>query len=49
MKSDVMKAGVEKSPQRALLKSMGYTDAQIKRPLVGIVNSFNEVVPGHIH
>ncbi|MDR2966167.1 MAG: dihydroxy-acid dehydratase [Treponema sp.] len=49
MKSETMKAGVEKAPQRSLLKSMGYSDEQIKRPLVGIVNSFNEVVPGHVH
>ncbi|MDR1869682.1 MAG: dihydroxy-acid dehydratase [Treponema sp.] len=49
MTSDTMKAGVENAPKRALLKAMGYTDAQIERPLIGIVNSFNEVVPGHIH
>ena len=36
-------------PQRSLLKSMGYTDAQIRRPIIGIVNSKNEVIPGHIH
>ncbi|MDR0289597.1 MAG: dihydroxy-acid dehydratase [Treponema sp.] len=47
--SDAMKSGVENAPKRALLKAMGYTDAQIAKPLVGIVNSFNEVVPGHIH
>jgi dihydroxy-acid dehydratase len=44
-----MKSGVENAPKRALLKAMGYTDTQIEKPLVGIVNSFNEVVPGHIH
>jgi dihydroxy-acid dehydratase len=44
-----MKSGVENAPKRALLKAMGYTDAQIEKPLVGIVNSFNEVVPGHFH
>ncbi len=49
MNSDTMKAGLENAPKRSLLKAMGYTDAQISRPLVGIVNSFNEVVPGHIH
>ena len=49
MKSDVMKSGYINAPKRALFKSMGYTDEQLKRPLVGIVNSFNEVVPGHIH
>src|SRR5215471_10514585 len=49
MNSDAVKTGIENAPKRALLKAMGYTDAQIERPLVGIVNSFNEVVPGHIH
>ena len=49
MNSDMMKSGVVNAPKRALLKAMGYTGAQIEKPLVGIVNSFNEVVPGHIH
>ncbi|MDR0290128.1 MAG: dihydroxy-acid dehydratase [Treponema sp.] len=49
MNSDAMKSGVENAPKRALLKAMGYTDTQIEKPLVGIVNSFNEVVPRHIH
>ncbi len=49
MNSDKMKLGLEKTPQRALLKADGYTDEQIARPLIGIVNSFNEIVPGHIH
>ena len=49
MNSDIMKTGTHRAPQRSLLKAMGYTDRQIKQPLIGIVNSFNEVVPGHIH
>ena len=49
MNSDKMKSGVENAPKRALLKAMGYTGLQIERPIVGIVNSFNEVAPGHIH
>ena len=44
-----MKLGAERAPQRSLFKAMGYTDAQIKKPLIGIVNSFNEIIPGHIH
>ena len=44
-----MKLGAERAPQRSLLKAMGYTDTQIKKPLIGIVNSFNEIIPGHIH
>ena len=49
MISDKMKTGVERAPQRSLLKAMGMTDKQIRKPLIGIVNSFNEVIPGHIH
>ena len=49
MRSNNIKSGVERAPQRSLLKAMGYTDYQLKKPLIGIVNSFNEVVPGHIH
>ncbi|PKM63209.1 MAG: dihydroxy-acid dehydratase [Firmicutes bacterium HGW-Firmicutes-21] len=49
MNSDRIKKGIERSPQRSLLKAMGYTDSDIKKPLIGIVNSFNEIVPGHIH
>ena len=49
MTSDVMKSGAENAPKRALLKASGYDDEQINRPLVGIVNSYNEIVPGHIH
>ena len=49
MRSDEMKLGAERAPQRSLFKAMGYTDGQIRKPLIGIVNSFNEIVPGHIH
>jgi dihydroxy-acid dehydratase len=44
-----MKKGIEKSPHRSLFKAMGYTDEEIVRPMVGIVNSANEIIPGHIH
>ena len=49
MRSDQMKSGLEKAPHRSLFKAMGYTDAEIQRPLIGIVNSANEIIPGHIH
>ncbi len=49
MKSDAMKEGFMRAPQRSLLYALGLTKEEINRPLVGIVNSFNEVVPGHIH
>lgn len=48
MKSDRVKKGIGRAPHRALFKSMGYTDEELKRPLVGIANSANEIVPGHI-
>ncbi|HPB17810.1 MAG TPA: dihydroxy-acid dehydratase, partial [Clostridia bacterium] len=49
MNSDKIKKGVEACPKRSLLKAMGYTNSQIAKPLIGIVNSYNEVVPGHMH
>ncbi|MFA5537527.1 MAG: dihydroxy-acid dehydratase [Bacillota bacterium] len=49
MYSQRMKVGIEKAPHRSLLKSLGLTDQEIERPIIGVVNSFNEVVPGHTH
>ncbi len=49
MRSDIMKSGLGRAPSRALLKALGLTDEEISRPLIGIANSSNEVVPGHIH
>ncbi|MDR0918883.1 MAG: dihydroxy-acid dehydratase, partial [Oscillospiraceae bacterium] len=48
MNSDKIKKGVEHTPHRGLLKALGLTDSQIEKPLIGIVNSYNEIVPGHI-
>ncbi len=49
MNSDRIKAGAERAPHRSLMKACGLTDAEIARPIIGIANSFNEVVPGHTH
>ncbi|MBI5416767.1 dihydroxy-acid dehydratase [Candidatus Poribacteria bacterium] len=49
MRSDSMKKGFEKAPHRSLFKAMGYTDEEISRPLIGIVNSVSQIIPGHIH
>jgi dihydroxy-acid dehydratase len=49
MKSHQVKKGVERAPHRALLKACGYTDSEIQRPLIGIANSANTVIPGHVH
>ncbi|MFH0775074.1 MAG: dihydroxy-acid dehydratase [bacterium] len=49
MRSDVMKKGLQRAPHRALFKAMGYTDDELTRPIIGIANSANELIPGHIH
>ena len=49
MNSNQVKLGVERAPHRSLFKAMGLTDEELARPLVGVVNSYNEVIPGHIH
>jgi dihydroxy-acid dehydratase len=49
MRSDQIKKGTEKAPHRALLKSLGLEDDDIAKPLIGIANSYTNIVPGHIH
>lgn len=49
MKSDEMKKGFDKAPQRSLLHALGLTQEEIDRPIVGIVSSYNEIVPGHMN
>ena len=49
MKSDSVKSGFARAPHRSLFKAMGYIDAELNRPLVGVVNSQSEIVPGHMH
>jgi len=49
LRSDVLKEGVDRAPHRALLRSMGISGRSMKRPFVAVVNSWNELVPGHIH
>lgn len=49
MRSDLVKSGFQRAPHRSLFKAMGFDDWELKRPLIGIANSFNEVIPGHIH
>ncbi|MCJ7763925.1 MAG: dihydroxy-acid dehydratase, partial [Dehalococcoidales bacterium] len=49
MKSDVVKKGIERAPHRSLLFALGLAREEMKKPFIGIVNSFTEVVPGHIH
>ena len=49
MISDRVKKGPDKTPHRSLFKAMGYTDEELSRPLIGVVNAQNEIIPGHIH
>ncbi len=49
MRSDVTKKGIERAPHRSLMHALGLGDKEIRQPFVGIVNSFNEIIPGHIH
>ncbi|MDJ0828822.1 MAG: dihydroxy-acid dehydratase, partial [Desulfobacterales bacterium] len=49
MRSDIIKKGIDRAPHRSLLKSIGYTNEEIQRPLIGIANSANTIIPGHVH
>jgi len=49
MKSDNVKKGIERAPHRSLFNASGYTKEELERPLIGVVNSYNEIVPGHIN
>ncbi|MBC7085840.1 MAG: dihydroxy-acid dehydratase [Methanomethylovorans sp.] len=49
MRSDKTKKGIERAPNRSLLRATGLTDAEIERPFIAVVNSWTELIPGHIH
>ncbi len=49
MKSDSVKSGVATAPQRSLFNALGFTKEELDRPLIGIVSSYNEIVPGHMN
>ena len=49
MRSDSVKTGVAQAPHRSLFNALGYTEEERKRPLIGIVCSYNEIVPGHMN
>ena len=49
MRSDTVKQGVERAGHRALLRAVGCGDEDLQRPFIGVINSFSEIVPGHIH
>lgn len=49
MRSDKIKKGIEHAPHRALLKATGVTDEDMKKPFIAIVNSYVDIIPGHVH
>jgi len=49
MRSDVIRKGIESAPARSLLRADGLTDSDFEKPFIGIANSWNDIVPGHIH
>jgi dihydroxy-acid dehydratase len=49
MRSDAIKLGAANAPKRALLRALGLTDVELAKPIIGIVNSYNEIVPGHMN
>ena len=49
MKSDSVKKGMQTAPQRSLFNALGMTKEELDKPLVGIVSSYNEIVPGHMN
>ena len=49
MRSDVIKSGIPAAPNRSLLYALGYTQEELERPLIGVVCSYNEIVPGHMN
>ena len=49
MKSDAVRKGMQQAPHRSLFNALGMTEEEMKRPLVGIVSSYNEIVPGHMN
>jgi dihydroxy-acid dehydratase len=49
MRSDVVKQGPERAPHRSLLRALGCTEREIDQPFVGVINSYNEAIPGHVN
>ena len=49
MNSDHVREGVQQAPHRSLFNALGYTKEEMKKPMIGVVCSYNEIVPGHIN
>ena len=48
-RSNNLTRGEARAPHRSLLKGLGFTSEEMDRPIIGIANSFNEIIPGHVH
>ena len=49
MRSDAVRKGMQQAPHRSLFNALGMTEEEMNKPLVGIVSSYNEIVPGHMN
>jgi len=49
MRSDEVKVGYQRAPNRSLLRALGVTDEEMGQPFIGIANAWNTIVPGHLH
>ena len=49
MISDSVKTGIQQAPHRSLFNALGFTEEERRKPMIGIVSSFNEIVPGHMN
>ena len=49
MRSDTVKKGVQQAPHRSLFNALGMTQEELDRPLIGVVSSYNKIVPGHMN
>lgn len=49
MRSDNVKKGPERAPNRSLFYALGYTPEELERPLIGVVSAYSEIVPGHMN
>ena len=49
MQSDNVKKGMQQAPHRSLFNALGFTQEELRKPLVGIISSYNEIVPGHMN
>ena len=49
MRSDAVRKGMQQAPHRSLFNALGHTEEEMRKPLIGIVSSYNEIVPGHMN